>query len=130
VCVKCHAVGGRLPVTKNPAEDIRGPNLDLASQRLRSDWLLLWLYRPTWITPYTSMPQNFPPTKQQFEEVFGGDANLQTIGIRDALMNYQRLLERDGRVVFDPPVPPTDAPADNAAEANAKTDAAAEGAVK
>ncbi len=51
------------------------------------------------------MPQNFPPSKQQFEEVLGGNPNLQTIGLRDALMNYHHLMERDGRVVFDPPQP-------------------------
>lgn len=132
LCIKCHAVGGRVPIVKNPAEDIRGPNLDLVSQRLRPDWTLLWLYRPTWMTPYTSMPQNFPKSKKQFEEVFGGDANLQTIGVRDALMNYHHLLERDGRVVFDPPVPAGDAPpADNAAaEAKTETSGDAEGAGK
>ncbi len=115
VCIKCHFVGGRQVVTKNPAEDIRGPNLEGVANRLRSDWTLLWLYRPNWITPYTSMPQNFPPAKKQFEEVFGGDANRQTIGVRDALMNYHWLMERDGRVIYDPPVPAATA----AAEPNA-----------
>jgi len=130
VCIKCHFVGGRQVVSKNPAEDIRGPNLDAASARLRSDWLLLWLYRPTWITPYTSMPQNFPKSKTQFEDIFGGNANLQTIGMRDALVNYHRLMERDGRVVYDPPVAPMPdaaAPAEDAAAVN-KDNSEAEGA--
>jgi hypothetical protein len=129
VCIKCHFVGGRQLVVTKPEESIRGPNLDGVANRLRSDWVLLWLYRPTWITPYTSMPQNFPPAKKQFEEILGGDANLQTIAIRDALMNYHRLMERDGRVVYDPPQPMTTAgtetaEAQTAEAAGERTDAA------
>jgi mono/diheme cytochrome c family protein len=106
LCIKCHAVGGRLPISTDPANDIRAPNLEQASERLRPDWLLLWLYKSPWITPYTSMPQNFPPGKQSLPGLFGGDNNQATIGVRDALLNYHRLMERDGRIVYDPPLPP------------------------
>jgi mono/diheme cytochrome c family protein len=102
LCIKCHAVGGRMPVSTDPANDIRAPNLEMAGDRLRPDWLQLWLYKSPWITPYTSMPQNFPPGKKNLEELFGGDGNAQTIGVRDALVNYHRLMERDGRIVYDP----------------------------
>ena len=119
VCIKCHFVGGRQLKAAKPEDSIRGPNLEGVANRLRPDWTLLWLYRPTWITPYTSMPQNFPPTKKQFEDVLGGDANLQTIAVRDALMNYHRLMERDGRVVYDPPLPT----AENEGEQTAETQA-------
>lgn len=105
LCVKCHAVGGRAPVSTDPANDIRAPNLDMAGDRLRPDWLLLWLYKPPWITPYTSMPQNFPPGKKNLEELFGGDGAQQTRGARDALVNYLLLMERDGRIVYDPMTP-------------------------
>lgn len=105
LCIKCHAVGGRQPVSTDPANDIRAPNLEQAGDRLRSDWMLLWLYKPPWITPYTSMPQNFPPGKQSLPELFGGDNNAATIGVRDALLNYHRLMERDGRIVYDPMLP-------------------------
>lgn len=120
VCVKCHAVGGRMPVSTDPAKDIRAPNLEMAGERLRPDWLLLWLYRPTWITPYTSMPQNFPPGKKNLEGLFGGDGNLQTISVRDALLNYHRLMERDGRIVYDPMTPATPPNAGGDAAAAAK----------
>jgi len=102
LCVKCHAVGGRQPISTDPANDIRAPNLEMAGERLRPDWMLLWLYKPPWITPYTSMPQNFPPGKKNLEELFGGDGDLQTQAVRDALVNYHRLMERDGRIVYDP----------------------------
>ncbi|MDX1967646.1 MAG: c-type cytochrome [Planctomycetaceae bacterium] len=106
LCVKCHAVGGRVPMSTDPANDIRAPNLDMAGDRLRPDWMLLWLYRPTWITPYTSMPQNFPRGKENLVELFGGQGDLQTQAVRDALVNYHRLMERDGRIVYDPMVAP------------------------
>jgi cytochrome c551/c552 len=117
LCVKCHAVGGRMPISTDPSKDIRAPNLEFAGERLRPDWMLLWLYRPTWITPYTSMPQNFPPGKKNLEELFGGAGDRQTQGVRDALFNYHRLMERDGRIVYDPPAAPMpEAPMSAAAE--------------
>jgi mono/diheme cytochrome c family protein len=106
LCIKCHAVGGRQPITTDPTKDVRAPNLEFASERLRPDWLLLWLYKSPWITPYTSMPQNFPPGKKNLEELFDGDGSQQTIAVRDALLNYHRLMERDGRIVYDPPMAP------------------------
>ncbi|GIX03493.1 MAG: hypothetical protein KatS3mg113_0499 [Planctomycetaceae bacterium] len=105
LCIKCHAVGGRQPMTTDPSKDIRAPSLDGVAERLRPDWTLLWLYKPTWITPYTSMPQNFPLGKKNLEQLFDGDGNWQTVGVRDALFNYHKLMERDGRVVYEPPAP-------------------------
>ena len=51
---------GRAVKVGDPKKDIRGPNLEYASDRLRPDWLMLWLDSLRWITPYTSMPQVFP----------------------------------------------------------------------
>lgn len=107
LCIKCHAVGGRQPISTDPSKDIRAPNLEPVGNRLRPEWTLLWLYKSPWITPYTSMPQNFPPGKKNLEELFDGDGNLQTIAVRDALFNYHRLMERDGRIVYDPPMATT-----------------------
>ncbi|MBL8815736.1 MAG: c-type cytochrome [Planctomyces sp.] len=112
LCVKCHSVGGRKFKVSDPAKDIQGPNLNLAQQRLRSDWVKLWLYKPTWITPYTSMPVNFPKNNlTQFPDLFNGDPDAQVIGTRDALLNYGRLLEDVGPTVYAPPAAPTAAPA-------------------
>ncbi len=126
LCIKCHAVGGRMPISTDPSKDIRAPNLEMAGERLRPDWLQLWLYHPTWITPYTSMPQNFPPGKEGFKDLFGGDHNLQTIAVRDALLNYRQTMEREGRVVYTPPEQPAPAAAGaQAAAAGAGADKAA-----
>ena len=111
LCIKCHSVGGQQVKISNPATDIRGPNLDLAADRLRPDWTLLWLYKPQWITPYTSMPALLPPqqagAQPRFPELFGDNGLKQTISLRDALMNYHKLMEREGKsAISTPPTTP------------------------
>ncbi len=105
LCIKCHSVGGREFKATDPAKDIRGPNLEYATDRLRPDWLMVWLYKPAWITPYTSMPQPLPRDAKNFEDLFGGDAGAQTVAIRDALMNYHRLMEQEAKTVAENPAP-------------------------
>lgn len=111
LCIKCHSVGGQQVKISNPATDIRGPNLDLASDRLRPEWTLLWLYKPQWITPYTSMPVPLPPqqpgAQPRFPDIFGDDGLKETISLRDALMNYHRLMEREGKSGSQPTPPAT-----------------------
>ncbi len=92
LCAKCHAVGGE-PYAGTGTDDIRGPNLQYASNRLRSDWLHLWLYNPSWVTPYTSMPVNFNSSGKVMPQLFEGHPSTQVTGVRDALMNYYRLME-------------------------------------
>ena len=104
LCIKCHSLGGRQVQISDPKTDIRAPNLEMASNRLRPEWLSLWLYKPQWITPYTSMPAPLPRTKVNFPELFHGDGNTQTIALRDALLNYYRLMERQGKLVYEPKV--------------------------
>lgn len=98
LCVKCHSLGGRPYQSSDPKKDIRGPNLDVVSNRLRPEWTLLWLFKPQWITPYTSMPQPFPRNQKNFPELFHGDGLTQTIAARDALMNYYLLMEQEGKI--------------------------------
>jgi mono/diheme cytochrome c family protein len=113
LCIKCHSVGGQQVKISNPATDIRGPNLDLAADRLRPDWTLLWLYKPAWITPYTSMPQPLPPmqagAQPRFPDLFGDNGQKQTVALRDALMNYHKLLEREGKASPSPTPPAANA---------------------
>lgn len=104
LCVKCHSLGGRKFKVSDPAKDIQGPNLNVAQNRLRSDWIELWLYNPAWITPYTSMPLNFPKNNTtQFPDLFGGDPDAHVKASRDALLNYTRLMEDIGPTVYAPP---------------------------
>ena len=92
-------MGGRQFKAVDPKKDIRGPNLDLASDRLQPNWLQVWLSNPKWVTPYTSMPQPFAKNQQSFPQHFGGNGLKQTTAVRDALMNYNRLMERDGTYI-------------------------------
>ncbi len=115
LCVKCHSLGGRKFKVSDPVKDIQGPNLNVVQNRLRADWVKLWLYKPTWITPYTSMPLNFPKNNPtQFPDLFGGDPDAQVTATRDALLNYTRLMEDIGPTTYAPPVA---APVDGAAPA-------------
>lgn len=118
LCASCHALGGREYKSLDPKKDIRGPNLDHVQNRLRPDWAKLWLLKPSFITPHTSMPVNFPPNQKQFEPIMGGNAFDQTIGVRDALFNYSRLMEREGKLPEVQAAAPADAnPAETKKEA-------------
>ncbi len=110
LCAGCHEFGGREYKSLDPKKDIRGPNLDHVQNRLRPDWMTLWLLKPSFLTPYTSMPVNFPPNQKQFEPILGGNALDQTIAIRDALLNYSRLMEREGKLPEAQAAAPTDDP--------------------
>lgn len=124
LCSKCHSLAGKKFKASDPAKDIQGPNLNLVQNRLRADWVKLWLYKPSWITPYTSMPVNYPKNNTtQLPDLFKGDPDAHVIATRDALMNYTRLMEDIGPTTYTPPAAPAagDAPPADAA----KTDNAA-----
>jgi hypothetical protein len=87
-------------------------------RRLRPDWLKLWLFNPKWILPYTAMPNNFTAdSKGNVPELLGGDPTAQVIGVRDALMNYNKLIEKHGIPVKGEP-PATADPTEEAAATN------------
>lgn len=112
LCIKCHSVGGReFIAAPNDPNVTHAPNLDRVNSRLRPDWLSVWVSNPKWMTPYTAMPIPFPKGQKQYTPLFGADAESQTIGVRDALMNYYRLLEKNTE-----PLPPWRDPAAAAAE--------------
>ncbi|MCA9047998.1 MAG: c-type cytochrome [Planctomycetaceae bacterium] len=115
LCIGCHSVGTRKYVKKDE-KSVQGPNLNRVERRLRADWVKLWLYKPTWITPYTSMPVNFAKNATQWPDLLKGDPDAHVIGVRDALANYSKLLEEVGPVVYTPPEA-ADAPAGAAAGA-------------
>lgn len=102
LCIKCHSVGGKEVKITDPSKDIRGPNLEHATDRLRPDWTLLWLTKPSWITPYTSMPVNFPRDKKALEKLFEGNPEIQVRAVRDALMNYHRMMEQAAQLASRP----------------------------
>ena len=83
-CQSCHPTGNTMPPGKAPDE--LAPNLQLAAQRLRPDWVLQWLADPQKIFPGTRMPTFFPAGQQNpFPEILGGDSKKQIKAIRDHL---------------------------------------------
>ena len=98
ICIKCHSVAGQEYKGSDPKKDIRGPNLEVVTDRLRPEWVMLWLYKPAWITPYTSMPPVFRKDQKQFPPLMDADPFDQVVSVRDALMNYTRLLEKEGKL--------------------------------
>ena len=88
-CQSCHPTSNALPPGKAP-EDL-APNLMLASQRLRPEWVLRWLQDPQKIFPGTRMPTFFPADAAHpegvspFPNILGGDVKAQIRAVRDHL---------------------------------------------
>ncbi|MBL8851332.1 MAG: c-type cytochrome, partial [Planctomycetaceae bacterium] len=120
LCIKCHAVAGRPYQGTDPTKDIRGPNLDRVQQRLRPEYLSLWVRKPKAFLAYTSMPTNFPRNQEQFPDLFHANAQWQSQAIVDALLNYYNLLEQYGVTSYVPPE--GQAPAEQPTEAAASTE--------
>jgi len=87
-CMSCHPT--------NAAEAARStgplaPNLQLAHERLRPEWIRPWLLGPGRIAPNTRMPDFYPidqatgKRKTQAPEILGGDVDKQIQAIRDHL---------------------------------------------
>jgi cytochrome c2 len=87
-CQSCHPTSNAIPPGKSP-EDM-APNLQLAHQRLRPDWVLQWVADPQKIFPGTRMPLFFAPNDKgvpvsPFKDILGGDVKAQIQAIRDHL---------------------------------------------
>lgn len=98
ICIGCHDVGGKPFKAPDPKKVTHGPDLNRVHERLRPEWMRLWLSKPAWITPYTKMiPPKADPT------LFGGEQNapVQSQALRDALLNYNYLMQRDGAIFYD-----------------------------
>ncbi len=109
LCIKCHSLGGREYKVTDPLKDVHAPDLDRVQQRLRPEWAQVWVYRPQWILPYTSMPVNFAANNPQFPELFGADPAEQGEAAVNALMNYARMMEVHGETIYNPPTVATPA---------------------
>lgn len=122
LCIKCHSVGGRTYRVSDPAKDVHAPNLDRVQQRIRPDYLRLWIYKPKAFLSYTGMPQNFTRLQRILPDAFAGDPKWQTNGVADALLNYYNLMEQYGKTPDVTAEAPTQQPAEEPA---ASTGAAA-----
>lgn len=85
-CAQCHVVGTKLP---EGSPEGWGPNLALASKRLKPDWILEWIKNPPALLPGTKMPVFFDP--ENFADagppdLLDGDENRQIKALRDYLL--------------------------------------------
>lgn len=89
-CANCHVVGQMRP-GQDPGS--AAPNLLLAKERLRPDWIPLWLKNPQALMDGTRMPSFWDfsdeahPTSPS--KLFGGDARQQIDALRDYLMTLE-----------------------------------------
>ena len=77
---------GRIRPLSNLAPDLR-----MAHERLKPEWMLDWLRNPSRIQPGTRMPQFWPTPpypKSSFPQL-GGDAEAQIRAIRDYLITFR-----------------------------------------
>jgi cytochrome c2 len=82
-CSKCHPSGDTRP--PGMAEEDLAPDLKLAAQRLRPEWVLQWLADPQKIVSGTKMPTFFQEYPKSPFPHFGGDARAQIEAVRDHL---------------------------------------------
>ncbi len=86
-CALCHATREGQPLTK----DIIAPNLILAKERLRPDWILEWMIDPQKLQPGTKMPNFFSFNEDDDYNLILSDADAHTqykmiVALRDYLM--------------------------------------------
>jgi cytochrome c2 len=86
-CALCHATREGQALTK----DIIAPNLILAKERLRPEWMLEWLIDPQSLQPGTKMPNffSFNTDDQERNILSDPDAHAQykmIVSLRDYLM--------------------------------------------
>jgi cytochrome c2 len=86
-CFSCHMQGTKTP--EGPPEGW-APDLGLAWQRLRPDWIAKWLKDPQKIQPGTKMPAFFSDKDSVPPDILNGDLELQILALRDYLMTAGR----------------------------------------
>jgi len=89
-CVNCHVVGQLRP-NQDPAS--AAPNFLLAKERLRPDWIPVWLKNPQALMDGTRMPSFWDFSDEAHpvspSKLFNGDSKAQIDALRDYLMHLE-----------------------------------------
>lgn len=83
-CQQCHAVGSS-PANGGDAA-VPAPNLALAGNRIKPDWIMRWLSDPQAIVRGSKMPNFFGTVDEPMPadpDILGGDRRAQLIALRD-----------------------------------------------
>ncbi|MBI4971950.1 MAG: c-type cytochrome [Candidatus Omnitrophica bacterium] len=88
-CTKCHAVTpeGKIELKEGVTASDLAPNLTLAKNRLRHEWIVDWLKDPNAVMPNTRMPGYFPDLQSPAPDILGGDAMKQMAALRDYVVS-------------------------------------------
>ena len=108
LCLQCHTVG-TIAIDKPQA-----PNLALAAERIRPEWMEMWIANPKRMFTYEPiMPVNFPnghdPLQWKYQESFTGPPIQEVRAVRDLLLDGPRLIDLIATyppAATPPPVPP------------------------
>jgi hypothetical protein len=81
-CFSCHIQGESMPEGE---PDSWAPNLALAHERLKPDWIVDWINDPQALLPGTKMPSFYsdPDNPDGPEDILGGDDDAQIQALRD-----------------------------------------------
>lgn len=82
-CLKCHQ-----GETAGMTASFLAPDLVMAKERLRPQWILDWLKDPQELEPGTMMPTFFPEGQSPATDILGGDAASQIKALRDYMMVF------------------------------------------
>ena len=83
-CLECHQ---QVVKAGQSLADL-APDLAMAQDRLRPDWILEWLKDPQKIQAGTRMPSFFSDGESPLENVWKGNARKQIVALRDYLLNF------------------------------------------
>ena len=83
-CIKCH----QSEPSAGLSASFLAPDLVIAKDRLRPNWILAWLSDPQTLQPGTMMPAFFPEGQSPSKDILGGEAERQIKALRDYLMLF------------------------------------------
>ncbi len=83
-CFSCHIQAGKTPAG---IPTMWGPDLALARQRIRYDFIPQWVKDPQSFTPGVKMPAFLPSDEAAVPDILGGNRQKQAEALRDYLMN-------------------------------------------
>jgi len=83
-CIKCH----KSDPEPGLSASFLAPDLVIAKDRLRADWIMDWLVDPQALEPGTMMPAFFPDGETPLADVLEGDYLKQSKAIRDYLLVF------------------------------------------
>ncbi len=83
-CFSCHIQNGKTPTS---APEQWGPDLAMAHDRIRYDFIPEWVKDPQKFTPGVKMPAFLPSDDSGPQDVLGGDRQKQAEAIRDYVLS-------------------------------------------